>query len=394
MNAAILSHLRSFHLATRIPCAVFDRDGRLEALFCAGRDEEADRLPACPALEAFRRKLRQDDPRRYVIVLHEKLRFVLLPVVEQGRCSGSVAAGPFWASQETPPEALRELPDGRDLETVMHCGKLLALLVNGVQELDAVQAVTVAEDFNPFLLEQYFIDSQQYALEMFGEFDPTGLYTRLNEAVLQRDAAALKLLLQQMLGMQFPQPVSQKKAPGWNSLRLKKNMLLSFFSVFHHIIIQQNWNSVFYIYFSSLYITAFEDCPDSDSLLSLACELVDHLFTDTICEQHCGNPYIRDACFYICRNLSQRLDLTAAAERVGLSPPYFSRLFKQEMGVSFKQYVDRARITYSKNLLRFTQKSITEISVAVAVEPASNFSLYFKKHTGMTPTEYRAGEWE
>lgn len=75
-----------------------------------------------------------------------------------------------------------------------------------------------------------------------------------------------------------------------------------------------------------------------------------------------------------------------------LSPYYFSKLFKDEAGCNFVEYVTNLRIRKAKELLVGNDKSMKEICGAVGYSDPNYFSRIFKKNTGMTPTEFREKE--
>ena len=72
-----------------------------------------------------------------------------------------------------------------------------------------------------------------------------------------------------------------------------------------------------------------------------------------------------------------------------LNPSYFSTIFKQSCGSSFKEYLNYIRIEESKHLLTETNYSIIDIAVAVGFEDQSYFTKVFKKFTGLTPKRFR-----
>ncbi|MEG0379337.1 MAG: helix-turn-helix transcriptional regulator, partial [Eubacterium sp.] len=77
------------------------------------------------------------------------------------------------------------------------------------------------------------------------------------------------------------------------------------------------------------------------------------------------------------------------AELACLSERQFRRLFTDKYGLSPKQYCMNLRMKESCYLLKTTELSIAEISEKTGFEDANYFSRQFKKHTGLTPKEYR-----
>lgn len=92
---------------------------------------------------------------------------------------------------------------------------------------------------------------------------------------------------------------------------------------------------------------------------------------------------------YIKENYQMPLTLEKAASQMMLNPSYFSTLFKQTTGSSFKDYLNYIRIEESKKLLTNTSFSVLDVALAVGFENQSYFSKVFRKYTGITPKQYR-----
>ena len=84
------------------------------------------------------------------------------------------------------------------------------------------------------------------------------------------------------------------------------------------------------------------------------------------------------------------LTLEYCSSKVGYHPSYVSRVFRQQMGYSFKEYLCLYRIGRSKQMLSGTDLKIQEISNRLCYNNPQNFIRVFKKVEGMTPGEYRA----
>ncbi len=98
---------------------------------------------------------------------------------------------------------------------------------------------------------------------------------------------------------------------------------------------------------------------------------------------------VRRSLEYIHRNYRQQITLEQAASYSAASPTHFSRRFNAEMGVNFSAYVNRLRIEKSKELLKETDMSLSEISQSVGFTSQQYFSKVFKAETGMTPGQFR-----
>ncbi len=101
-----------------------------------------------------------------------------------------------------------------------------------------------------------------------------------------------------------------------------------------------------------------------------------------------GNP-IESVLTYISEHYNEPISLQDVAESVYLSPSYFSRLFKTEVGMTFTEYLTKFRIDKSKTILRITSLPVEVIANNTGFSNLSYFSTTFKRIEGRTPTEYR-----
>lgn len=92
---------------------------------------------------------------------------------------------------------------------------------------------------------------------------------------------------------------------------------------------------------------------------------------------------------YIDGNYAKDISLDDVSRMVDISPYYFSKLFKREVGENFIEYVTRTRIKNARRLLEDARYSIKEVCVMSGYSDPNYFSRIFKKYEGMTPSEYR-----
>jgi two-component system, response regulator YesN len=84
------------------------------------------------------------------------------------------------------------------------------------------------------------------------------------------------------------------------------------------------------------------------------------------------------------------LSLNQVAARANLSASHFSAVFSQETGQTFKEYLTEVRIKKAKELLRMTALRSADIAYQVGYNDPHYFSSVFKKHTGLSPIEFRS----
>jgi len=92
---------------------------------------------------------------------------------------------------------------------------------------------------------------------------------------------------------------------------------------------------------------------------------------------------------YMKEQIDTPFTMTEVAEFMNMNPSYFSRYFKEEMGVSFIEYVKKVKVERAKELLTTSNMRIYEISSALGYSSVQYFSTLFKSITGVTPQEYK-----
>lgn len=93
---------------------------------------------------------------------------------------------------------------------------------------------------------------------------------------------------------------------------------------------------------------------------------------------------------YIAESLDENISLAQLATIAGMSPHYFSELFKQSMGRSPHNYVLLQRIERAKQQLRDPKRSIIEVGLDSGFQNPSHFARVFRKVVGTTPSRFRA----
>ncbi len=91
----------------------------------------------------------------------------------------------------------------------------------------------------------------------------------------------------------------------------------------------------------------------------------------------------------ISQNYMEPLTLTKISRKLNYSLPYLSRLFREETGMSFSQYLQKKRVENSCRLLLNTNKRVSEIAEMVGYTDLKSFQSIFKKLMHTTPKAYQ-----
>lgn len=111
-----------------------------------------------------------------------------------------------------------------------------------------------------------------------------------------------------------------------------------------------------------------------------------------ISEADCGDPRIAKILTLLNAGSLHFPTLQEAAETVFVSPQHLSLLFKRETGLSYSEYLTRLRLDRACRLLDNPDLSIREIAEMSGFSDPDYFSRFFKQNMGMRPGEYRSSK--
>jgi AraC-like DNA-binding protein/ligand-binding sensor protein len=121
-------------------------------------------------------------------------------------------------------------------------------------------------------------------------------------------------------------------------------------------------------------------------------------FTDYFCEagarlkgmtRPAERPDIDVAIKFIQHHFREPIGLADASRRAGMSPAYFSSIFRKTTGVPFARYLQQVRVNEVRRLLTSTDMSVTEIAFGSGFNSLTHFNRVFQKHAKCAPSAYR-----
>jgi len=133
-----------------------------------------------------------------------------------------------------------------------------------------------------------------------------------------------------------------------------------------------------------------QEAKSIDELTDILHNIVDRV--SGIISSFRGIPHaaaLRKAENFIMENFTRKISLKEISAVAGLSPPYFSTIFKEEMGENLSKYLNRLRVEKASRYLLETDMSLSEIAACCCFEDQSWFSKIFKAYTGISPGKYR-----
>lgn len=103
------------------------------------------------------------------------------------------------------------------------------------------------------------------------------------------------------------------------------------------------------------------------------------------------NPskFVLDVCSYIQKHLTEPIDVEGMAKDLYFSRTYLATKFKAETGKTLTNFILSSKVEEAKRLLRYTDKSISNIAFYLGFSSQSHFSNVFSKYADRSPNEYR-----
>lgn len=336
----------------------------------------------------------------YIFTCHANLNHIIFPLINKQTFLGSILVGPFLMEKadsilladlskkyHIPTEKILDLYDELDNVAVIppykvsHISRLLYFLFSNLigesrEELKSnnkklMQQSQINESIQRYKGLNISVVSYPYEKEK-------ELITKLKTGNIKDANAILNDLLGYVLFSEG------------NSLNTVKTRAIELCSLLSRTAIEGGAPTDSVLKLNNHFLMTLQQITSMDMLCYRLQEIVETFSKSMFHHSPSKNSEtIKKAMKYISTHFHTNILLEDAANHVHLHPSYFSTLFKQSTGSSFKEYVNLVRIEESKRLLANTDFSIIDIAIAVGFEDQSYFSKVFRKYTGMTPKQFR-----
>ena len=399
--------LDTFNQCMNIPIQVLDEEGQIlqargeTTTFCSLFKKKLPPDDTCAKVHADASKIAMDLGEPYIFACHANLNHIVIPLLNQNALFGSILAGPFLMDDAdsiliedisrrysfSTYELLELYDESKSLQVippakVTHLSKMMYYMFAGLIS-DSRQQLIINRNK---LHQQSRINEsiQMYKTSGASSSDnyPYDKERMLISKLKTGDIQEAKALLNDLLGYVF---FSQG-----SNLEIVKSRSLELCSLLSRAAIEGGATSDSILKVNNQLLTVIPTINNMDDLCYKLQEAID-AFTDCMFEHvpTKNSEVIKKAVQYISKNYANNLTLELVANQVHLNPTYFSTLFKQSTGSSFKEYLNMVRVEESKRLLSNTDYSLIDIAVATGFEDQSYFTKVFKKYTGLTPKQCR-----
>ena len=136
------------------------------------------------------------------------------------------------------------------------------------------------------------------------------------------------------------------------------------------------WNSMCYAYLLQMYVLIGQHYMEQG-------------FQHDVQPRRMDPEIVDSARLYIEQNYTQDISLTDVSTFTGFSKYYFSRVFKQQMGISFSEYLRKKRLDMAEDLLIHSRQSIQDIAISAGFGSIATFNRVFREAKSCSPSRHR-----
>ena len=400
----VLQTLQAF---TGISIQLIDHDGTLlqsygdETRYCSLLKKNVFTHGECFTLHMKAGERAQKIGEAYIFSCHANLSHIAFPLINQQKLLGSVVVGPFLMG-EPDSTVISGLADKYQLSPALSLDlydelsgvpvispdragqlqKLVSYLLSSLipsQRAELMQAQEKAYQQAKIneTIQVYKEQKLQPSLIFFHEKEKE-LLAKVRAGSIQE----VKGLLNELIGF-----VLFSEGGKLETMRTRAIELTTLLS---RVAMDGGANTDSIYQLNSQFLSLIYQERDLDDLCMLLQDVAESFTSAMFYEKDKGNLYIRKALRFIAENYYEHLELSDVADAVQLSPGYFSALFRQVVGMNFREHLCAVRVEESKRLLLSTDYSLGDIAVSVGFPDQSYYCKMFKRMMGISPGKFRA----
>lgn len=310
--------------------------------------------------------------------------------------AGPIVMGELRSSTTKNFVSLNQLNDAAQSMAKMFAGKMKVYQPNQISQIALlfynciITSVSGNNDYNA-LRNQYSeqnqinIDIQHYKKEHVSVEYPYDLEKILIDNVSNGQVSAAKDNLKKLLNT-----FSILEAGNLDGIKAKT---LWFFAIVIRIANESDTNLNQIIDTDLDIINKLSETDSFNALFYVSESIIEIITKNMLSSIYNGRSQIvAKALQFINKNYNEKISLKDIELNLHVNSSYFSTLFKQEMGVTFTDYLNSLKVEHACHLLANTNLSIIDVSLSTGFDDQSYFTKVFKKAKGMTPKAYRSAK--
>lgn len=142
-------------------------------------------------------------------------------------------------------------------------------------------------------------------------------------------------------------------------------------------------------------LTYHNELKRQAALLQILATLIE-IHHDTLSDEEQNDypyrVYLQQAIDYMNEHISENIKISEVAAHIGIDRSYLSGIFKNTLEISPQEYLVTLRMNRAADLLKNTQDKVSTIATDVGYSDPLTFTKMFKRHKGMSPSEWRISE--
>lgn len=180
-----------------------------------------------------------------------------------------------------------------------------------------------------------------------------------------------------------------KRNPG-NKLRSYKNIMLSHNTLYGYFAGKGGLSAVQSHYMTEKYAILIEHSETTSRLEQIHFNMLTDYTDPTIrFDTNENTTIVVKAENYITINFAEEISIADMALKMHVHPSHLMRSFKKEKGMTISHFRNQRRIREAKQLLKYSNLSMTEIAFIIGFTSPQYFSRVFKREEGMTPIDFK-----
>lgn len=256
-------------------------------------------------------------------------------------------------------------------------------------EQKSLEQIAIQEEKQAFLKDEIEQGESDRTVEAM-DYSPQGPYNafdienRLMDMVMRGEVAAINDYIASM-------PAVRSGIIAQEQLRHSKNIFIVTVTLASRAAIRGGMDVTSALALSDIYIQKCELCTTLDQINELQYRVILD-YAEKVAKMKLGqspSPLVIKVSNYIQEHLSEPIKAEDVAKDLYMGRSRLSTNFKAETGYNLSDYIMMRKIDEAKRLLRYSNKSFTAISLFLGFSSHSHFTNVFKKHTELTPSEYR-----
>ena len=405
----LIDHLKTYNKVTGVLCINIDEFGKtIHAVgepcqFCIKFKELSGERCTCNQSHLYASKQAEKVGEPYIYFCPSGLVHFATSLVIGGIFKGALIGGPVRMntsddfmvedlvkihnfhidSMETLQKYVKNVPIVEP-ERVRYLAKLLYIVSRDIMSGESI----ILSERRKFYAEQAAINEEiqnvkhkEYS-EHISNYYPVELEKELLSRVKIGDKKGAKTILNELLGHVL--------FNSGNNIEITRARVLELMIVLSRAAVEGGGNLEMIFGLNFKYLNEVSTLNNVERLCEWIIKVLDRFSECMYNIENINNFHIiQKSMEYINNSDNTNISLDNVAEHVYLSPSYFSRLFKKEMGINFIDYLNKVRIEDSKKYLMDLKISLSDIAHTVGFTDQSYYTKVFKKIEGISPGQYR-----